>query len=108
MPVLHLSQELYQTQKLMNFICFATYTFTRDSLEISVLKMVLYTSNKSDMCHGDDGYLLDHQKIWIEYIKINKGGKVLLDDYKIIHGLNVFSMPRMCGATYPDVKDGKV
>ena len=39
---------------------------------------------------------------------MNKGGKVLLDNYKIIHGLNVFSKPRMCGATYPDVKDGKV
>jgi len=39
---------------------------------------------------------------------MNKGGQVLLDNYKIIHGLNVFSKPRMCGATYPGVKDGKV
>jgi len=58
--------------------------------------------NKSDMYFGDDGNISDEQLRHMDettmknvrYVKMNKGDVVLLDNYKCMHGRNVFEGTR--------------
>lgn len=58
--------------------------------------------NKSDMFFGDDGNLTDEQlehmdKITMknaQFVKMSEGDVVLLDNYKCMHGRNVFEGTR--------------
>lgn len=58
--------------------------------------------NKSDMYFGDDGLISDEQLQEMDdvtmknvrYVKMNKGDVVLLDNYKCMHGRNVFDGKR--------------
>merc|ERR1712232_217489 len=58
--------------------------------------------NKSDMYFGDDGSISDEKLRHMDettmknvrYVKMNKGDVVLLDNYKCMHGRNVFEGTR--------------
>lgn len=58
--------------------------------------------NKSDMFYGDDGELTEEQLkhldevTWknVRYVKMQLGDVVLLDNYKTMHGRNVFDGTR--------------
>lgn len=64
--------------------------------------------NKSDMYYGDDGDLsptdLSHldavTKSNIQYVKMTEGDVVLLDNYKCMHGRNVFDGTRKHGVAW--------
>jgi hypothetical protein len=64
--------------------------------------------NKSDMFFGDDGELTDAQLEQldqvtaqnIQYVKMTEGDVVLLDNYKTMHGRNVFDGTRKHGVAW--------
>lgn len=64
--------------------------------------------NKSDMFFGDDGGLTDEQldhldeitKKNVRYVKMTEGDVVLLDNYKTMHGRNVFDGTRKHGVAW--------
>ncbi|GMI18373.1 hypothetical protein TrLO_g7914 [Triparma laevis f. longispina] len=64
--------------------------------------------NKSDMFYGDDGHISDSDLKHldevtnnnIQYIEMNEGDVVLLDNYKTMHGRNVFDGKRKHGVCW--------
>jgi alpha-ketoglutarate-dependent taurine dioxygenase len=71
--------------------------------------------NKSDMFYGDDGDLSDADlkhldevtKKNMQYIKMNEGDVVLLDNYKTMHGRNVFDGTRKHAVAWFSGWDGE-
>lgn len=71
--------------------------------------------NKSDMFFGDDSELTDAQletldkvtKKNIKYVKMNHGDVVLLDNYKTLHGRNVFDGKRKHGVCWFEGWEGE-
>ena len=64
--------------------------------------------NKSDMFFGDDGELTDTQLKElddvtmknVQFVKMTEGDVVLLDNYKCMHGRNVFDGTRKHGVAW--------
>jgi len=64
--------------------------------------------NKSDMFFGDDGELTDAQLKHLDevtmknvkFVKMSEGDVVLLDNYKTMHGRNVFDGTRKHGVAW--------
>jgi hypothetical protein len=71
--------------------------------------------NKSDMFFGDDGELTDAQLTQldevtlknIQYVKMTEGDVVLLDNYKTMHGRNVFDGTRKHGVAWFEGWEGE-
>jgi Taurine catabolism dioxygenase TauD, TfdA family len=71
--------------------------------------------NKSDMFFGDDGELTEAQLEHLDevtvkntkYIKMTEGDVVLLDNYKCMHGRNVFDGTRKHGVAWFGGWDGE-
>ena len=71
--------------------------------------------NKSDMFYGDDGELTDAQLKQldevttknIKYVKMTEGDVVLLDNYKTMHGRNVFDGTRKHGVAWFEGWEGE-
>jgi hypothetical protein len=71
--------------------------------------------NKSDMFFGDDGELADEQLKHLDevtmknvrFIKMRHGDVVLLDNYKCMHGRNVFDGTRKHGVAWFEGWEGE-
>jgi len=71
--------------------------------------------NKSDMFFGDDGNISDEDLTHmdevtsnnIQYIKMTEGDVVLLDNYKCLHGRNVFDGTRKHGVAWFEGWEGE-
>jgi hypothetical protein len=71
--------------------------------------------NKSDMFFGDDGELTDAQldqldKVTmknVRFVKMTEGDVVLLDNYKTMHGRNVFDGTRKHGVAWFEGWEGE-
>ncbi|GAX17461.1 hypothetical protein FisN_5Hh111 [Fistulifera solaris] len=71
--------------------------------------------NKSDMFYGDDGELTDEQLKQIDevtmknvkFVKMTEGDVVLLDNYKTMHGRNVFDGTRKHGVAWFEGWEGE-
>ena len=71
--------------------------------------------NKSDMFFGDDGQISDDKlKLMDEvtlqnsrYVKMSEGDVVLLDNYKTMHGRNVFDGTRKHGVAWFEGWEGE-
>ena len=71
--------------------------------------------NKSDMFFGDDGELTDAQLKHldevttknIKFVKMSEGDVVLLDNYKTMHGRNVFDGTRKHGVAWFEGWEGE-
>lgn len=71
--------------------------------------------NKSDMYFGDDGNLSDEQLSEmdnitmknVKFVKMTEGNVVLLDNYKCMHGRNVFDGTRKHGVAWFEGWDGE-
>lgn len=71
--------------------------------------------NKSDMFYGDDGELTDDELKHLDditmknvkFVKMKEGDVVLLDNYKCMHGRNVFDGTRKHGVAWFEGWDGE-
>ena len=71
--------------------------------------------NKSDMFFGDDGLLTDEQLKELDevtmknvkFVKMTEGDVVLLDNYKTMHGRNVFDGTRKHGVCWFEGWEGE-
>ena len=71
--------------------------------------------NKSDMFFGDDGELTDEQLKHmdevtmknVKFVKMSEGDVVLLDNYKCMHGRNVFDGTRKHGVAWFEGWEGE-
>lgn len=71
--------------------------------------------NKSDMFYGDDGELTDEQLKQLDevtmknvkFVKMTEGDVVLLDNYKTMHGRNVFDGTRKHGVAWFEGWEGE-
>ncbi|KAL7579732.1 hypothetical protein ACA910_021874 [Epithemia clementina (nom. ined.)] len=71
--------------------------------------------NKSDMFFGDDGQISDEQLAHMDeitrknsrYVKMKEGDVVLLDNYKTMHGRNVFDGTRKHGVAWFEGWEGE-
>jgi len=71
--------------------------------------------NKSDMFYGDDGQLTDDELQHLDdvtmknmkFVKMTEGDVVLLDNYKCMHGRNVFDGTRKHGVAWFEGWDGE-
>jgi hypothetical protein len=71
--------------------------------------------NKSDMFFGDDGELTDAQLKQLDevtmknvrFVKMTEGDVVLLDNYKTMHGRNVFDGTRKHGVAWFEGWEGE-
>jgi hypothetical protein len=71
--------------------------------------------NKSDMFYGDDGTISDADLEHIDevtmknvqYVKMERGDVVLLDNYKCMHGRNVFDGTRKHGVAWFEGWEGE-
>ena len=71
--------------------------------------------NKSDMFFGDDGELTDEQLNHLDevtmnnvkFVKMREGDVVLLDNYKTMHGRNVFDGKRKHGVAWFEGWEGE-
>jgi len=71
--------------------------------------------NKSDMFFGDDGDIDDQDLLHldditmknVQYVKMTEGDVVLLDNYKCMHGRNVFEGTRKHGVAWFEGWDGE-
>lgn len=71
--------------------------------------------NKSDMFFGDDGDISDEDLLHmdevtmknVQYVKMTEGDVVLLDNYKCMHGRNVFDGTRKHGVAWFGGWDGE-
>lgn len=71
--------------------------------------------NKSDMFFGDDGELTDAQLKHLDevtmknvrFVKMTEGDVVLLDNYKTMHGRNVFDGTRKHGVAWFEGWEGE-
>jgi len=71
--------------------------------------------NKSDMFFGDDGELSDEQLKHLDevtmknvrFVKMTEGDVVLLDNYKTMHGRNVFDGTRKHGVAWFEGWEGE-
>lgn len=71
--------------------------------------------NKSDMFYGDDGDIsdadLEHMDEVtmknVQYVKMTEGDVVLLDNYKCMHGRNVFDGTRKHGVAWFEGWEGE-
>lgn len=71
--------------------------------------------NKSDMFFGDDGELTDEQLQHldditmknVQFVKMTEGDVVLLDNYKCMHGRNVFDGTRKHGVAWFEGWEGE-
>jgi Taurine catabolism dioxygenase TauD, TfdA family len=71
--------------------------------------------NKSDMFFGDDGELNDEQLKHLDevtmknvkFVKMTEGDVVLLDNYKTLHGRNVFDGTRKHGVAWFEGWEGE-
>mmetsp|Transcript_9025 Transcript_9025/g.25011 ORF Transcript_9025/g.25011 Transcript_9025/m.25011 type:complete len:426 (+) Transcript_9025:147-1424(+) len=71
--------------------------------------------NKSDMFFGDDGQISDEQLVHMDevtqknsrYVKMREGDVVLLDNYKTMHGRNVFDGTRKHGVAWFEGWEGE-
>ena len=71
--------------------------------------------NKSDMFYGDDGTISDADLEHIDevtmknvqYVKMERGDVVLLDNYKCMHGRNVFEGTRKHGVAWFEGWEGE-
>ena len=71
--------------------------------------------NKSDMFFGDDGELTDEQLKQLDdvtmkntiFVRMNEGDVVLLDNYKCMHGRNVFDGTRKHGVAWFEGWEGE-
>lgn len=71
--------------------------------------------NKSDMFFGDDGELTDEQLKHmddvtmknVKFVKMTEGDVVLLDNYKTMHGRNVFDGTRKHGVAWFEGWEGE-
>ena len=71
--------------------------------------------NKSDMFFGDDGELTDEQLKHLDevtmknvkFVKMSEGDVVLLDNYKCMHGRNVFDGTRKHGVAWFEGWEGE-
>lgn len=71
--------------------------------------------NKSDMFFGDDGELTAEQLKQldevtmknVQYVKMTEGDVVLLDNYKCMHGRNVFDGTRKHGVAWFEGWEGE-
>jgi hypothetical protein len=71
--------------------------------------------NKSDMFFGDDGELTDAQLEQldevtmknVQFVKMTEGDVVLLDNYKTMHGRNVFDGTRKHGVAWFEGWEGE-
>ena len=71
--------------------------------------------NKSDMFYGDDGDITDEDLEHmdeitmnnVQFIKMTEGDVVLLDNYKCMHGRNVFDGTRKHGVAWFEGWDGE-
>ena len=71
--------------------------------------------NKSDMFYGDDGNLSDDDLQHLDdvtmeslkFVKMTEGDVVLLDNYKTLHGRNVFDGTRKHGVAWFEGWEGE-
>lgn len=105
----------YQKYSLTFCRCFATkislsYRYGAERFEDGASQI-----NKSDMYFGDDGDLTPAQLQHldevttknIKYVKMSEGDVVLLDNYKTMHGRNVFDGTRKHGVAWFGGWDGE-
>lgn len=71
--------------------------------------------NKSDMFFGDDGDISDEDLVHmdevtmknVQFVKMSEGDVVLLDNYKCMHGRNVFDGTRKHGVAWFEGWEGE-
>ncbi len=71
--------------------------------------------NKSDMYYGDDGAISDEDLEHmdeitmknVQFVKMTEGDVVLLDNYKCMHGRNVFDGTRKHGVAWFEGWEGE-
>jgi hypothetical protein len=97
-----------QRQSLTSF--FVLYSYGAERFEDGASQI-----NKSDMFFGDDGELTDEQLKQMDevtmknvrFVKMTEGDVVLLDNYKTMHGRNVFDGTRKHGVAWFEGWEGE-
>jgi len=90
--------------------CFRLHSYGAERFEDGASQI-----NKSDMFFGDDGQISDEQLKHMDevtlknarFVKMREGDVVLLDNYKTMHGRNVFDGTRKHGVAWFEGWEGE-
>jgi len=101
---------------MFGFVLLLSHHMNINSFLVSYMSTLLAMQiNKSDMYYGDDGSISDEDLEHmdevtmknVQFVKMTEGDVVLLDNYKCMHGRNVFDGTRKHGVAWFEGWEGE-